>query len=62
MNSNKMIGWGKHDTGGYDCSTNDLAQDSPTLTELQPLLKKADKGGIGLIGMKAAGIWRPIGH
>jgi hypothetical protein len=98
MNSNNIIGWEPHDTGGsisantkvsyfglsthknaakilkaaietgwydlamigitpagwYDWGTKSLAQDSPPLTELQPLLKQASKAGIGLIGMKAA--------
>jgi hypothetical protein len=37
----------------YDWSTKSLAQDTAPLVELQGLLKRAGKAGIGLIGMKA---------
>ncbi len=45
--------------GWYDWGTKSLAQDSPPLTELHPLLKQAGKAGIGLIGMKAARFLAP---
>jgi hypothetical protein len=40
--------------GWYDWTTKDLEKDTPLLTELQPLLKRARDAGIGLIGMKVA--------
>ena len=39
--------------GWYDWSIKSLAQDTSTLVELQGLLQRAAKAGIGLIGMKA---------
>ncbi len=39
--------------GWYDWSTKSLARDTATLAELQGLLERAGKAGIGLIGMKA---------
>ena len=39
-------------SGWYDWSTKDLVKGTPPLTELQPLLNRARKAGIGLIGMK----------
>ena len=46
--------------GWYDWDTKSLAQDTPTLVELQGLLKRATQAGIGLIGMKAARYLAPI--
>ena len=39
--------------GWYDWTTKDIEKDTPSLTNLQPLLKLARDSGIGLIGMKA---------
>ncbi len=39
--------------GWYDWSTKDLAEGTPPLVDLQPLLNRARDAGIGLIGMKA---------
>ena len=39
--------------GWYDWSTKSLARDTASLVELQGLLQRASKAGIGLIGMKA---------
>ncbi|MBW2623804.1 MAG: aldo/keto reductase [Deltaproteobacteria bacterium] len=38
--------------GWYDWDSKELVEDSPTLVELAPLLDKAKKAGLGLIGMK----------
>ncbi|MBA7592307.1 hypothetical protein ES708_34487 [subsurface metagenome] len=38
--------------GWYDFSTKELAEGTPPLVELQPLLNRARDAGIGLIGMK----------
>ena len=46
--------------GWYDWSTKSLAQDTPTLVDLQGLLKRATQAGIGLIGMKAARYLAPM--
>ena len=46
--------------GWYDWSTKSLAQDTSTLVELQGLLQRAGKAGIGLIGMKAVRFLAPI--
>ncbi len=47
--------------GWYDWSTKDLVYGTPTLVELQDLLKRAREKGIGLIGMKTvrylASVW-----
>ena len=40
--------------GWYDWDTKDLAKGTPPLLELQSVLSKARKAGIGLVGMKAA--------
>lgn len=40
--------------GWYDWDKKALADDTPTLLELQPLLKRARDAGIGLVGLKAA--------
>lgn len=40
--------------GWYDWNTKNLAKGTPPLTELQSVLGKARKAGIGLVGMKAA--------
>jgi len=40
--------------GWYDWDKKDLAEGTPPLAELQPLLAKARAAGIGLVGMKAA--------
>jgi aryl-alcohol dehydrogenase-like predicted oxidoreductase len=40
--------------GWYDWDKKDLAEGTPPLTDLQPLLAKARAAGIGLVGMKAA--------
>jgi len=45
--------------GWYDWSTKDLAKDTPTLLELQGLLKRAREAGIGLIGMKTVRFLAP---
>ncbi|MFC1543424.1 aldo/keto reductase [Candidatus Neomarinimicrobiota bacterium] len=39
--------------GWYDWTTKDLAEGTPPLVDLQPLLDQARNAGIGLIGMKA---------
>lgn len=46
--------------GWYDWSTKSLAQDTSILVELQELLQRAAKAGIGLIGMKAARFLAPF--
>ena len=46
--------------GWYDWSTKSLAQDTSTLVELQGLLQRAGKAGIGLIGMKAVRYLAPF--
>ncbi len=45
--------------GWYDWDTKDLAKDTPTLLELQGLLKRARDAGIGLIGMKTVRFLAP---
>jgi hypothetical protein len=45
--------------GWYDWTTKDLEKDTPLLTELQPLLRRAGDAGIGLIGMKVARFLAP---
>ena len=40
--------------GWYDWDKKNLAEGTPPLTELQPLLAKAREAGIGLVGMKAS--------
>ena len=40
--------------GWYDWASQDLAKDTPTLQEVQPLLRRAREADIGLIGMKVA--------
>jgi aryl-alcohol dehydrogenase-like predicted oxidoreductase len=46
--------------GWYDWSTKSLAQDTSSLAELQGLLQRAGKAGIGLIGMKAVRFLAPF--
>ena len=46
--------------GWYDWDTKSLAQDTPTLIELQGMLKRASAAGIGLIGMKAVRYLAPF--
>jgi len=46
--------------GWYDWSTKSLTQDTSTLVELQELLQRAGKAGIGLIGMKAVRFLAPF--
>jgi aryl-alcohol dehydrogenase-like predicted oxidoreductase len=46
--------------GWYDWSTKDLVQGTPTLVELQGLLKQARDSGIGLIGMKTVRYLAPM--
>jgi predicted aldo/keto reductase-like oxidoreductase len=46
--------------GWYDWSTKDLAEDTPTLVDLQGLLKRAREQGIGLIGMKTVRYLAPV--
>ena len=46
--------------GWYDWTTKDVMQGTPSLIELQPLLKRAQDKGIGLIGMKAARYIAPL--
>ncbi|NIA13192.1 MAG: hypothetical protein GWP08_03855 [Nitrospiraceae bacterium] len=40
--------------GWYDWDKKDLAEGTPPMTELKPLLTRAQAAGIGLVGMKAA--------
>jgi aryl-alcohol dehydrogenase-like predicted oxidoreductase len=46
--------------GWYDWTTKELEKDTPTMRELQPLLKKAHEAGIGLIGMKTVRYMAPM--
>jgi len=46
--------------GWYDWSTKGLAEGTPTLLELQGLLKRARDAGIGLIGMKTVRYLAPM--
>jgi len=46
--------------GWYDWNTKELAKDTPKLTELKPLFKKAKQAGIGLVGMKTARYIAPM--
>jgi predicted aldo/keto reductase-like oxidoreductase len=46
--------------GWYDWETKELAKDTPVLTKLQPLLKKARDAGIGLIAMKSVRFLAPL--
>jgi hypothetical protein len=46
--------------GWYDWTTKELEKDTPTLLELQPLLKRAREAGIGLIGMKTVRFIAPM--
>ena len=46
--------------GWYDWNTKDLAKGTPTLLELQGLLKRARDAGIGLIGMKTVRFLAPF--
>jgi aryl-alcohol dehydrogenase-like predicted oxidoreductase len=46
--------------GWYDWTTKELEKDTPTLLELQPLLKKVREAGIGLIGMKTVRYIAPM--
>ncbi len=47
--------------GWYDWTTKDLEEDTPSLINLQPLLKRARDAGIGLIGFKTVLYLVPIG-
>ena len=47
--------------GWYDWTTKGLEKDTPSLVELQPLLKRVGDAGIGLIGMKAVRYLAPMG-
>ena len=48
-------------SGWYDWDSKELVADTPSMVELHPLIDKAKKAGMGLIGMKAvrylAGVW-----
>ena len=46
--------------GWYDWFTKDLEEGTPSLINLQPLLKRARDAGIGLIGMKAVRYLAPM--
>ena len=46
--------------GWYDWTTKELEKGTPPLTELAPLLQKARKAGIGLIGMKTGRFMAPM--
>jgi predicted aldo/keto reductase-like oxidoreductase len=46
--------------GFYDWTTKELEKGTSSLVELQPLLEKARKTGIGLIGMKAVRFLAPM--
>jgi len=46
--------------GWYDWTTKELEKGTPPLTELAPLLQKARKAGIGLIGMKTGRFIAPM--
>jgi len=46
--------------GWYDWTTKELEKDTPLLTGLQPLLKRARDAGIGLIAMKTARFLAPL--
>jgi len=46
--------------GWYDWNTKKLEEGTPTLAELQPLLKRAREAGIGLIGMKTVRYLAPM--
>ncbi|MFC2155763.1 aldo/keto reductase [Acidobacteriota bacterium] len=46
--------------GWYDWTTKGLAEGTPSLSELQPLLKRARDAGIGLIGMKTVRYLAPM--
>ncbi len=46
--------------GLYEWSTRDLAEGTPPLVDLQPLLNKARDAGIGLIGMKTLRYLAPV--
>ncbi len=46
--------------GWYSWSTKSLVKDTPTLLELQPLLKRARDAGIGLVGMKTVRYLAPM--
>jgi len=49
-------------SGWYDWDSKELVADSPSLVELRPVLDKAKKAGIGLVGMKTvrylASVWQ----
>lgn len=49
-------------SGWYDWDSKELVADSPSLVELRPVLDRAKKAGVGLVGMKAvrylAGMWQ----
>ena len=46
--------------GWYDWTTKELEKDTPTLIELEPLLKKARDTGIGLVGLKTVRYLAPM--
>lgn len=46
--------------GWYDWTTKELEKGTPPLTKLEPLLQKAHKAGIGLIGMKTGRFMAPM--
>ena len=46
--------------GWYDWSTKGLAEGTPTLLQLQGLLRRARDAGIGLIGMKTVRYLAPM--
>ena len=46
--------------GWYDWTTKELEQDTPALIDLQPLLKRAQDAGIGLVGMKTVRYLAPM--
>ena len=48
--------------GWYDLSKNNLADGTPPLTKLAPILKRAENAGIGLIGMKTVRHLAMIGN
>lgn len=55
-----LVMFGITPAGWYDWTTKDLEKDTPLLTKLQPLLKRARDAGIGLIGMKTARYLAPL--
>jgi len=46
--------------GWYDWTTKEIVKDTPTMIELQSLLKRARDAGIGLVGMKVVRFLAPM--